>query len=73
MRLRTSKFPGVCFECQDRTVGCHGSCEKYLNGKKEFEAMAAAMREKYEQENMMDTYRTASIKRMKEKKKQGRK
>lgn len=73
MRLRTSKFPGVCFECPDRTVGCHGICERYLTEKKEFDAKAAAAREKHDQENMMDSYRSASIKRMKEKKKQGRK
>lgn len=25
----------VCKDCQDRKVGCHGSCEKYLAVKKD--------------------------------------
>ena len=27
------KYP--CQDCQDRTVGCHGKCEKYLAVRKE--------------------------------------
>lgn len=22
--------PSVCFQCAERKVGCHGSCERYL-------------------------------------------
>lgn len=25
-----------CFECQDRKVGCHGSCEKYIDFKEKY-------------------------------------
>lgn len=28
---------GCCYECKDRKVGCHGTCEKYKTWRKEFE------------------------------------
>lgn len=31
------KMKGVCKECQNREVGCHGHCETYLNAKAEMQ------------------------------------
>lgn len=33
-----SKPKGPCLDCADRTPGCHGSCEKYINYKAEMDA-----------------------------------
>ena len=29
----------VCYKCTDRKMGCHGSCQKYLDEKKAMDEM----------------------------------
>ena len=33
--------PAPCKDCADRTVGCHGKCEKYLAYRSELDAVRA--------------------------------
>ncbi|MBQ0112161.1 MAG: hypothetical protein KBT03_03435 [Bacteroidales bacterium] len=33
-----------CYQCPDRTPGCHSKCEKYLQQKAEWEATKIQMR-----------------------------
>lgn len=28
-----------CYECEDRAVGCHATCEKYINWRKEYDKL----------------------------------
>lgn len=35
----------TCKDCPDRTVGCHGSCERYETQRKEFGELKSKMRE----------------------------
>lgn len=41
---------GCCYGCKDRQVGCHGSCEAYLNQK----AINDEARAKIRQENLVN-------------------
>lgn len=34
-----------CWKCGNRCVGCHGSCERYGEWRKEYESNADAVRE----------------------------
>lgn len=34
-----------CWKCNNRCVGCHGSCERYGEWRKEYEANANTVRE----------------------------
>ena len=35
--IRSNNNP--CFECKDRVVNCHSTCEKYLKWKQEYEQL----------------------------------
>ncbi len=35
----------LCFKCGDRCVGCHGSCERYGEWRKGYEAESQLIRE----------------------------
>ena len=35
-----------CYQCPDRFPGCHGSCEKYIQQKAEFDKAKAEVRKK---------------------------
>lgn len=37
-----------CYQCPDRYPGCHGSCEKYIQQKKELEESKAETRKQAE-------------------------
>ena len=41
---------GVCKDCQGRYTACWGSCERYLEAKKELEARKAAKLKAYSEE-----------------------
>ena len=45
------KSPNIAFSCRhctERTVGCHGSCETYINERKEFDRIKAEMNKDYD-------------------------
>ena len=60
-----------CYKCQDRVVGCHATCEKYITEKAEWEKTAEKIRQARMQENEINSSIIDSIKR-KEKRKHGR-
>lgn len=35
-----------CYKCQDRVVGCHSSCEKYINWSSKVKEFNNAIKEK---------------------------
>lgn len=37
-----------CYNCPDRFPGCHGSCEKYIQQKRELEEAKAEARKRYD-------------------------
>lgn len=37
---------GCCYDCAERHEGCHGTCEKYLSAKKEYEEERQAIRKR---------------------------
>lgn len=39
-----------CYQCQDRVVGCHSTCEKYKEQKKAWDKERAKERERKRQE-----------------------
>lgn len=46
LRRTTLKFQvTTCKDCPDRTIGCHGSCERYEAQRKEFDELKFKMRE----------------------------
>ena len=52
-----------CKECQDRKVGCHGSCEKYKAFKEMMFADRQKRREVYAPEKMNENYNRESKER----------
>ena len=36
-----------CKDCAERTIGCHGACERYENYRKEVDAYNAMVRQKH--------------------------
>ena len=45
---------GVCKDCQERYPACWGSCERYLEAKKELEARKAAKLKAYNMEGAVN-------------------
>ena len=60
-----------CYKCQDRVVGCHATCEKYITEKAEWDKTAATIRKNRDLENEINSSIIDSIKR-KEKRKHRR-
>lgn len=42
--IATSSYFTCCKNCQDRKIGCHSKCEKYLAGKKRHEKVKEQMK-----------------------------
>jgi len=51
----------VCKGCQDRFVGCHSTCDRYLEAKTEHNATAAMIREKQMEQLDTDRYIAKAI------------
>ena len=45
MNIRTYHTQSPCMGCQDRSLDCHGKCEKYITWKNEMLAEKAKARE----------------------------
>lgn len=41
--MKTLVMMFSCKDCTERTVGCHGSCETYINERKEFDRIKAEL------------------------------
>ena len=40
-----------CKDCKDRHVGCHSTCEKYINAKKEYDELQEKIKKSKHREN----------------------
>ena len=47
----------VCKDCQERHVGCHGTCEKYKTQKAEWDAQRDEINRKKQHEYAMDGHK----------------
>ena len=36
-----------CYQCKDRKVGCHGTCQKYIDFQKKWKENRSRARKKY--------------------------
>ena len=50
------KIQTVCRDCNDRQVGCHGNCERYIRSKREFEDQKDELRKIKEHEDAYYLY-----------------
>lgn len=51
-----------CYKCEDREIGCHSTCEKYNEWKKEHEILyEAERRERLSYRDPRETLRTATV------------
>ena len=54
-----------CRDCEDRYIGCHGSCEKYLGAKDRLESRKKQIAEAKMREKIYRTYKSQKIAREK--------
>lgn len=40
-----------CKDCKDRYIGCHSTCEKYINAKKEYDELQEKIKKSKYREN----------------------
>lgn len=45
-----------CYKCEERTVGCHGTCERYLNQVKEHQEESERIRKAKEERRQFESY-----------------
>lgn len=55
----------VCKDCQDRTVGCHSTCQKYQAAKAEYQKSIDAIQKLKDAEDCIDDVKTRSVLRVK--------
>lgn len=52
---------GVCKDCAERAIGCHGTCEKYIAAKKEWDAEKTKIFEERCKSLDYDTFRFETV------------
>jgi hypothetical protein len=62
--VTTNFFSKCCYKCQDRHVGCHGTCEKYLEAKKKHDEYKNKVFVKQAEEAIFLSYQKQACKRM---------
>ena len=45
-----------CYKCEERTVGCHGTCERYLNQVKEHQEESERIRKAKAENRQLESY-----------------
>ena len=63
--VTTNFFKQCCYKCEDRHMGCHGTCEKYIEAKKKHDEYKTKVFEKETEEARMKGYLRNSARRMK--------
>lgn len=58
----------TCKDCLDRNIGCHGSCQKYLEAKSENERKKDWLYRKKEAEKDIEEYRIKAVDAIKRRK-----
>ena len=62
------KIQETCRGCQERKLGCHATCEKYLAAKAEYEQKKKIFRDCKEKEIMVEESIIESIRKAKKRK-----
>ena len=61
-----------CYNCQNRAVGCHGTCQKYIEERKEYDAKRLEIRKSKAAESDYDDYiAKGNVKRLRRKTRRG--
>lgn len=55
----------VCKDCPDREIGCHASCERYINSKLDLQAHKEVVREAKDKDREYLDYKRKKYKRWK--------
>lgn len=50
-----------CKDCNNRTVGCHGSCEKYITAKAAYDAEKELLREAREPDRICNSAKMDAV------------
>ncbi len=50
-----------CFQCSDRTMGCHGKCSKYSDYRSQIDAEKTKIQKKRNDDQLWDVYRLETI------------
>ena len=70
MMVNSNKsFP--CYQCTDRTVGCHSTCQAYIKEKERIDADREKRHSEAEKEAVIDSYRKKVITTMKKRRSTG--
>ena len=59
----------TCKGCQDRSVGCHGVCQKYLEARSEYERKKDVLYQKINAEKDFDEYKLKTVEAVKRRRK----
>lgn len=57
-----------CKDCEDRKIGCHGTCEKYKDFKTTIETEKAKIRNAYDTEIKLDDSAMKTVRKIKKRK-----
>lgn len=66
--FRSNNGIHCCKDCTDRQIGCHSTCEKYIQSKEEHEEKRAFLREQKQKQTSYISYVAEVKQRMKAKK-----
>jgi len=69
MAMIMPKPKAPCGDCTERTVGCHGTCEKYAEFQSEWRKIRREFKKKVYDEKMTQDYVIDSVYRMQDKRK----
>lgn len=58
---------GPCLNCKDRSVGCHSTCDKYINFRKELDNHNEKIHNEKELANANRSYVIKSVENMRKK------
>lgn len=53
--MKVGEF-GCCIDCQDREVGCHSTCERYIKAKADYEEKNSKRKERENTYAELDSY-----------------
>lgn len=57
-----------CKDCEDRTIECHGRCERYIEEKRKYDEKRKEMFKLKDNDRMLRSHEIGTVERMKKKK-----
>lgn len=64
-----ARIESPCLDCNNRHVGCHGECDKYLSYKIDITNHKTIVEDNKARDKVINSYKSESIMRMRKKKK----